>query len=161
LNTIRVAQRFLAPGATVYVGAIGVDSTGETLEKEITEEGVRPVLQKFDSMLTGQCGVLIYGGDRSLIPNMSAAKSLTEAFVRENWNLLDNVSVAYASGYVLGTLPSAVIAIAKQVSEGGKKFALNISATFLATTSKASFTEILPFTSLLFGNAMEATALAD
>ena len=46
-NTIRVAQWMIqSPGATAYMGAVGADAYGETLEKCATEDGVLVHYQK-------------------------------------------------------------------------------------------------------------------
>jgi len=73
-NSIRVAQWVMGkPGSTAYVGCIGKDAFGEKLETAARADGVNVAYMKHPETPTGTCAVLVKGGERSLIANLSAA----------------------------------------------------------------------------------------
>lgn len=73
-NSIRVAQWMMGkPGSTAYVGCIGNDKFGEQLEQAARADGVNVAYMKHPETPTGTCAVLVKGGERSLIANLSAA----------------------------------------------------------------------------------------
>ena len=77
-NSIRVAQ-WMTPtaGCTAYMGAVGTDAFGETLEKCGTDDGVLVHYMKNPDVPTGTCAVLINGGERSLVANLAAANTFS------------------------------------------------------------------------------------
>ncbi len=82
-NTIRVAQWMLqSPGGTAYFGAVGNDDFGRTLEEYATSDGVLVNYQHTPDVPTGTCAVLIHGGERSLVANLAAANTFTDAHLK-------------------------------------------------------------------------------
>jgi adenosine kinase len=75
LNTIRATAYLLKdqhPNTTAYAGCIGVDQTGQTLEKEVTAAGIEGHFHKDEATPTGTCAVIIRDFDRSLCANLAA-----------------------------------------------------------------------------------------
>ena len=66
-NSIRATQWMLqTPGATAYIGSIGKDNNGTTLEKAARSDGVEPHYHVDESQPTGTCAVLINEKERFL-----------------------------------------------------------------------------------------------
>lgn len=157
-NSIRVCQWMLGvPGATSYFGAVGDDEYGKTLAKCATEEGVLVHYQKTDKP-TGTCAVLINGGERSLVANLSAANCFTHDHIKSETSkkIIEAAKVYYISGFFLTVSVDSILTVAKHSAEEGKTFCMNLSAPFLAEVFKDQMATCMPYTDIVFGNESEA-----
>ncbi|RMZ70853.1 adenosine kinase [Pyrenophora seminiperda CCB06] len=74
-NTARGAAYMLEPNSVVYIGCIGKDKYGETLEKISADAGVKTEYLYDEKTPTGRCGVVITGHNRSLCTDLAAANN--------------------------------------------------------------------------------------
>merc|ERR1712137_549627 len=101
-NSIRVAQWMITePGSTAFVGCIGKDAFGDQLEKAASADGVNVQYMKQDKEPTGTCAVLVKGGERSLIANLSAANCYDSAHFEspEIQALVEASKIIYSAGF--------------------------------------------------------------
>jgi adenosine kinase len=135
-NSIRVAQWMSGtPGSTAYVGAVGADSFGRTLKDAAEGDGVAALYQVNGDKPTGTCAVIVYDKERSLVANLAACETLTEAHLDSDAvaAAVDSARVLYCAGFPL-THPggaAAVVRLGKHAAAKGKVFATNLSAPFI------------------------------
>lgn len=165
-NSIRVAQALLkVPKAVAYLGCIGDDENGNTLEKASAEEGVDVILQRDPTTPTGTCAVLITGLSRSLVTSLGAANCYTHAFTQTDrvQEAIAAARIVYTAGFFQTVCPETIMQVARRCSAEGKLFCHNLSAPFLMQVPifKDRIDEVLPFTDILFGNETEALTYAE
>jgi adenosine kinase len=158
-NSIRVAQWILQiPGATAFLGAVGTDEYGQTLEKCASEDGVLCLYQKNPEIPTGTCAVLINGGERSLVANLAAANTFSESHldnpaVKE---AIANAKIFYVTGFFLTVSVPSILTIAQHAIDNHKTFCMNLSAPFLIQFFGDAMASVMPYTDFVFGNESEA-----
>jgi len=167
-NSIRVAQWMMnSPGATAFIGCIGTDSFGETLESSAKADGVNVQYFKTASVETGTCAVLVKGGERSLIANLAAANCYDKAHfdTPEIQALLTSTKIVYTAGFPLTTPagPPTMMAIGESLNAAGKTFCMNLSAPFIIQVPpfKAALDAALAHVDFLFGNETEAATYGE
>lgn len=162
-NTARGAQYILEPNSTVYIGCIGKDKYGETLEKIMSEAGVKTEYLYDEKTPTGRCGVVITGHNRSLCTDLAAANNYKIEHLKQDkiWKQVENAQVFYVGGYHFTVCVPAIKALAEEAAAKNKPFILNLSAPFIAQFFKDPVDEILPYVDILLGNETEAAAFAE
>jgi adenosine kinase len=180
-NTARGAQYILAPNSTVYLGCIGKDKYGETLEKISSDAGVKTEYLYDEKTPTGRCGVVITGHNRSLCTDLAAANNYKVEHLKEEriWKQVENAQVFYVGGFHLTVCVPAIKALAEEAAAKNKVrltltstyntrradiiqiFILNLSAPFISQFFKDPLDEILPYVDILIGNETEAAAFAE
>ena len=82
-NSIRVAQWMLqVPFATAYMGCVGKDGFADEMKKACLADGVNANYMVDESTPTGTCGVLVNGGERSLVAALNEAQEGAAAACR-------------------------------------------------------------------------------
>jgi len=163
-NSVRVAQWMLQiPNKTAYFGAVGDDEYGRTLESCASEEGVNVCYMKNKEMPTGTCGVLINGGERSLVANLAAANtfSVDHLATPEAKAIIEAAKIYYVTGFFLTVSVDSILTLAKDAQENNKIFSMNLSAPFLIQFFGDQLASALPFTDYIFGNESEAEAYGE
>lgn len=162
-NSIRVAQWMLqVPGATSYMGCIGKDKFGQEMLKSSKSSGVNVHYYEHESVPTGTCAVLVNGGERSLVANLSAANCYKSDHLKrpENWTLVEKAKFVYVAGFFLTVSPESIMHVAKHVAEKGKVFGMNLSAPFICEFFTKPLLEAFAYVDFLFGNETEARTFA-
>jgi adenosine kinase len=160
-NTMRVAQWMISsPGATAYMGAVGADAYGETLEKCATADGVLVHYQKNAEVPTGTCAVLIGGGERSLVANLAAANTFSSAHMETDAAkaIVDRAQIYYISGFFLTVSLESILTVANKAVANSKVFSMNLSAPFVCEFFGDRLAACMPFCDFVFGNESEAAA---
>lgn len=165
-NSIRVAQWMLQiPEASSYVGCIGKDEFGEKMAAVARAVGVNAQYMIDPATPTGTCAVCVLDKERSLVANLGAANNLKYDFVKEKtiWGTVEKARVIYSAGFFITVSPETIAATAKHCADTGKIYCMNISATFLVQVPpfKKVLLETMPYVDYLFGNELEARALAE
>ncbi|KAF2123473.1 Ribokinase-like protein [Dothidotthia symphoricarpi CBS 119687] len=162
-NTARGAQYMLQPDSVVYIGCIGKDKYGETLEKISGEAGVKTEYLYDEKTPTGRCGVVITGHNRSLCTDLAAANNYKVEHLKSEriWKQVENAQVFYVGGFHLTVCVPAIKALAEEAASKNKTFILNLSAPFISQFFKDPLDEVLPYVDILIGNETEAAAFAE
>ena len=165
-NSIRVAQWMLqVPYATSYMGCVGKDSYAEDMKKLCAADGVNANYMVDETTPTGTCGVLVNGGERSLVAAINAANNYKVEHLEkpENWKLVENARFFYSAGFFLTVSPDSMLKVAKHSAENGKCYMFNLSAPFLMQVPpfKKAMMDVLPYVDVLFGNESEAVTFAE
>ena len=158
-NSIRVAQWVMGkPGSTAFVGCVGKDQFGDKLEQAARGDGVNAAYMKHPETPTGTCAVLVKGGERSLVANLSAANcyEISHYETAEIQELVTAANIVYCAGFFLTVSPPTMIALGKHVAEKHKTFCLNLSAPFICQFFKDPLLSVMPYVDFLFGNESEA-----
>lgn len=158
-NSIRVAQWILQmPNQTAYFGAIGKDDYGKRLTECSKEDGVNVCYQMIEQTPTGTCAVLINGGERSLVANLSAANSFNVSHLDtpDASAIIASSKIYYITGFFLTVSPDAMMKCAQDAVAGNKIFTMNLSAPFLIQFFGEQMAKIMPYTDYVFGNESEA-----
>jgi len=166
LNSVRVAQWMLgAPGATSYVGCVGVDSFGTELKKCARADGITAYLMEDFQSPTGTCAVLVHGGERSLIANLGAANDFLPQHLQTDpaKRLIDAAQYYYVAGFFLTPTYGldSILHMAKHAVQADKIFMLNLSAPFLIQFFQDQMAAALPYCDFVFGNESEATTFGE
>lgn len=165
-NSIRVAQWMLGQkGACAYMGCVGKDKFAEEMKKDCNKAGVTVQYMEDESTPTGVCGVLVNGGERSLVTRLDAANNYKVDHLNkpENWALVEQARFYYISGFFMTVSPESIMAVAKHSAAEGKTFMMNLSAPFLMQVPpfKAVLDGAMPYIDVLFGNESEAATYAE
>jgi adenosine kinase len=165
-NTARVAQwQVNSPGAVAYAGAIGKDKFGDELEKASKADGLTTCYYKVDGTPTGTCAVLVSGGERSLIANLSAAEKYVMAHTEsaEVQKAIGDASIYYIAGFVLTHSADSIMSVCKHADANGKTMTMNCSAPFLFQVPPflAAFKEAWEYLDIVFGNESEAEVMSE
>ncbi|KAK7194208.1 adenosine kinase [Novymonas esmeraldas] len=166
LNTARVAQWIAqAPkGSFVgYVGCVSDDKYGTILKDAAEKDGVRMNLEYTTKAPTGSCAVCISGKERSLVANLSAANLLSAEHIHSSSvvEMMRSSQLYYLTGFTLTIDVSYVVTVAEAARASGGQFMMNLSAPFLLQFFTEGFLKVAPYLDVLFGNEVEAKALAD
>jgi adenosine kinase len=164
-NAIRVAQWILQSpvNATTYVGCIGQDRFGATLEEAATKANVKVHYMKVEGVPTGTCAVVIVGHERSLVANISAAGKfqLPHLETPESQSLMAKAEVFYSAGFFLTASPESALYVAKYAFDNKKIFSINLAAPFICQFFHDALMSEMPYADYVFGNESEATAFAE
>ena len=165
-NSIRVAQWMLqVPFATAYMGCVGKDGFADEMKKACLADGVNANYMVDEATPTGTCGVLVNGGERSLVAALNAANNykIDHLSQPENWKLVEDARFYYSAGFFLTVSPDSMLKVAKHSAEEGKCYMFNLSAPFLMQVPpfKTAMMEVLPYVDILFGNESEAVTFAE
>ena len=121
-NSIRVAQWMLqVPFATAYMGCVGKDGFADEMKKACLADGVNANYMVDDTTPTGTCGVLVNGGERSLVAALNAANNykIDHLSKPENWKLVEDARFYYSAGFFLTVSPDSMLKVAKHSAEEG------------------------------------------
>lgn len=166
-NSIRVAAWMLVKnkGACAFTGCVGADANATKL-KECAEAGGVVVEYQVDAETpTGVCAVLVDStSDRALITRLDAANNFKKAHLESPAvsKLMASSKIVYSAGFFLtsgGT--DCTQFIGEHCAQFSKRFALNISAPFIAQFFTAALDATMPFVDILFANEVEAAALGE
>jgi adenosine kinase len=163
-NSMRVAQWMLQiPNKTAYFGAVGVDEYGQTLEDCSSKAGVNVCYMKNDKMATGTCGVLINGGERSLVANLAAANTFNvdHLATTEAKAIIESATIYYVTGFFLTVSVDSIHTLAKDACENNKIFSMNLSAPFLIQFFGDQLATCIPYCDYIFANESEAEAYGE
>eukprot|EP00568_Trieres_chinensis_P000192 CAMPEP_0183304466 /NCGR_PEP_ID=MMETSP0160_2-20130417/9537_1 /TAXON_ID=2839 ORGANISM="Odontella Sinensis, Strain Grunow 1884" /NCGR_SAMPLE_ID=MMETSP0160_2 /ASSEMBLY_ACC=CAM_ASM_000250 /LENGTH=344 /DNA_ID=CAMNT_0025467523 /DNA_START=79 /DNA_END=1113 /DNA_ORIENTATION=- len=165
-NSIRVAQWMLSAdgmsGNTAFMGCVGTDDYGKTLEDCAASDGVKVHYMKDESTPTGTCAVLVKGGERSLVANLAAANNFKESHLEteEAKAIIDAAKVYYIAGFFLTVSVESLKVVAEHALAEGKTFCLNLSAPFIVDFFGDAVATALEYADYLFCNESEAEAYA-
>lgn len=121
-NTARGAAYVLEPNSVVYIGCIGKDKYGETLEKISADAGVKTEYLYDEKTPTGRCGVVITGHNRSLCTDLAAANNYKLEHLKQDhiWKQVENAKVFYVGGFHLTVCVPAIKALAEEAASKNK-----------------------------------------
>ncbi|GET90694.1 adenosine kinase, putative [Leishmania tarentolae] len=166
LNTARVAQWIAqTPKSSFvnYVGCVSDDKYGKILKDAAEKDGVKMYLEYTPKAATGSCAACISGKDRTLVANLSAANLLSADHMHSS-DVLETLKACqlyYLTGFTLTIDMNYVLQVAEAARESGGQFMMNLSAPFLLQYFRESFDKVAPYLDVIFGNEIEAKALAD
>jgi len=165
-NSIRVAQWMLkAAGitnATAYIGCVGKDEFAKIMSECVEKDGVHAHYMVDESTPTGTCAVLVNGGERSLVANLSAANNFRSSHLvsDESKAIYESAKVYYIAGFFLTVSVASLLFIAEHAAENDKTFCLNLSAPFIIEFFGDQVALALPYADFLFCNESEAMVYA-
>lgn len=121
-NTARGAAYILEPKSVVYIGCIGKDKYGETLEKISADAGVKTEYLYDEKTPTGRCGVVITGHNRSMCTDLAAANNYKIDHLKQDhiWKQVENAKVFYVGGFHLTVSVPAIKALAEEAAAKDK-----------------------------------------
>ncbi len=129
------------PGSTAYVGAVGDDAFGRQLKASAEADGVAALYQQSKDKPTGTCAVIVNEKERSLVANLAACETLSEAHLdsADVAAAVSSARVMYCAGFPLTHAGGAasVVRLGKHCAENGKVFATNLSAPFIVQVRAA------------------------
>mmetsp|Transcript_26205 Transcript_26205/g.26447 ORF Transcript_26205/g.26447 Transcript_26205/m.26447 type:complete len:349 (+) Transcript_26205:77-1123(+) len=163
-NSMRICQWLIqVPGVTAYMGAIGNDENGKTLEECATKDGVLVHYMKNSQVPTGTCAVLVNGGERSLIANLAAANTFLYSHVTtpEAEGIINRARIYYITGYFITVSMETILHIANKAVEDNKIFSLNLSAPFVIQFFGDQLAQVLAYTDIVFANESEAATYGE
>lgn len=162
-NTARGAQYVLPPKSTVYIGCIGKDKYGQTLEEICAKAGVRTEYRYDETAPTGRCGVVITGHNRSMVTELAAANLYNIDHLKQPkiWELVENAKFYYVGGFHLTVCVPAILALGEEAAAKNKTFILNLSAPFIPQFFKDPLDQVLPYVDIVIANETEAAAYAE
>lgn len=158
MNTIRCANFMMKtkyPGSCAYLGCIADDVTGQEMEKDAKAEGLVPFFAKTNEAHTGACAVLVQNKERSLIADLGACLKYPTEHLTQTLAHLESAKVLYVASFFISSNYEALLKYAEFANLKGKKFAYNLSATFLIDAHQEEMKNIFKFADIIFGNEDE------
>jgi len=159
-NSMRAAQWLLqTPRVVSYVGCVGDDENGRTLQKKAEEDGVNTLYRIDHTAPTGTCAVLIRDKERALIAYLGAANNYRKEDHYDTENIQKVIQKAkyfYVTGFFVSD--DTTLAVAKHAAEHNKYFLFNLSATFIIDVKWDLLNQLMPYTDVIFGNEDEWAA---
>lgn len=146
------------------MGCISDDFFGKCMRARAEEDGLKCEYLIDKSVPTGICHVLITdsGKNRTLVADLGAANHFKKDFLINNWSIVENAKICYATGFHLTVSPESELEVAKYCSnQSDKIFAFNLSAPFIMQVFGEHVEKVSPYANLIFGNETEAQAYAD
>lgn len=162
LNTARVT-RWLSGKNTAYIGCIGKDPIGETLQKAASDAGVETHFKVDESVPTGRCAVLIKDKERSLVTSLGAANhyKLEHFQSPEIQSIVERAKYFYSTGYFITVSPDTLIELGKKAVAQDKLFLYNLSAPFVIQFFFDNLSKVLEYVDVVFSNESEAKTLGE
>jgi len=160
-NTARAISWMLQQkNIPTYIGCIGKDQYGETLETAAKADGVDVHYLCDDSTQTGTCACLIVNHERTLVANLGAANKYAKSHFDsdEIQAKLNKAKFLYSAGFFLTVSTDTLVDIGKHAVENNKLFMFNLSAPFLIDFFTDQLKTVLPYADIVVGNETEATA---
>jgi len=162
-NTIRCAQWMMSakqPNHTAFMGCVGNDDYGKTLEGCAKADGVYVHYMKDTETPTGTCAALIKDGERSLVTNLDAANNFKPSHLQtdEAKKIIELAKIYYCAGFFLTVSVPSLVEVAEHAVANDKTFCLNLSAPFIVDFFGDQMATAMPFADFLFGNESEAAA---
>jgi len=165
-NSIRIAQWMLqaskVENATAFMGCVGTDAYGNTLQQYAEKDGVMIHYMKDNATPTGTCAVLVKDGERALIANLAAANNFNESHLADpkSLEIMKKASIYYIAGFFLTVSVESLVIVAKHAVEENKIFCLNLSAPFIIDFFGDQVATALEYADFVFCNESEAAAYA-
>jgi len=133
-NSTRACQWMLQqPGATAYIGSVGVDANAKVLEERASADGVSVHYHHQPNTPTGKCAVLIADKERSMVAALGAANEYQESHFDqpEIQALLQGAKFYMAAGFFLTVAPQVLVRIGEHAQANNKTLVLNLGAPFI------------------------------
>ncbi|KAH9987775.1 Ribokinase-like protein [Russula compacta] len=185
-NAARGAAYVLPPNSVVYTGCVGDDDFAEQLREANRREGLAEAYLVKEGGQTGVCAVIItsQGHDRyadlstsqatlniehscfpfrSFVVALRAAEKFDKAHLATPRvaRLIDGAKFFYVDGYFLTHGLESTLEVAKNASDNGKVFAINLNAPFIPQFFKVQLEQVFPHCDFVIGNESEAAAWAN
>jgi adenosine kinase len=128
------------------------------MAKSCAADGVNCHYREDDTHATGTCAVLVHGGERSLVANLSAATCYASEHLIQphNWFVVEKARFFYIAGFFLTVSPESVLLVAKHAQKNHKCFMMNLAAPFICEFFAKPLLEALYYVDYIFGNEVEA-----
>jgi adenosine kinase len=160
LNSARSANYFLKnsglESCVTYYGAIGEDTKGAFLEKDLAENGVNANFHKEKEVPTGTCAVIVVDKERTLCANLAAACKYSSEHLAANMDALKNAKLIYTTSFFITSNVSALMEVAKFATANDIPMGFNLSAVFLMMFELQNVLNGLEHADYVFANEDEA-----
>lgn len=143
-------------GKVTYFGAIGTDSKGEVLEKDLTDNGITGCFHKDAETPTGTCAVVVVEKERTLCANLAAACKYQMEHLKTNWDHLKTAKIIYTTSFFITSNVEALLEVAKFATDNKIPFGFNLSALFLIQFELKNVLAGLEHADYVFANEDEA-----
>lgn len=161
-NSIRVAQWMLKDkkGQTAFMGCVGNDAYGKTLEDCASKDGVLVHYMKDAETPTGTCGCLIKDGERALVTNLDAANNFKPSHLETDKakEIMEAAKFYYIAGFFLTVSPESLAIVGDHCVANNKVMGLNLSAPFIVEFFGDKVKAALEYADFVFSNESEAEA---
>ena len=165
LNSVRAANYMLTAAGhtrrTAFMGSIGNDEFGKTLEVELSETGVSALLHKDEKEPTGTCAVLVLENERTLVANLAACLKYPTSHLDSHTVALEKTQLFYTSAFFITSNYEAMIKYAEFAATSNKPLGYNLSAPFLIQFNTEQVNNMLQYADFVFCNESEAQTFAD
>jgi len=163
-NSIRVAQWVLnsvdMKNTTAFMGCVGKDEFGDKLASCAKTDGVLAHYMVDEATPTGTCAVLVKGGERSLVANLSAANNFKPSHLETDLakEIYTKAKFYYIAGFFLTVSVESLVTVGEHAVAEDKIFCLNLSAPFIIDFFADQVATALKYADYLFCNESEAEA---
>lgn len=159
-NAIRVAQWMLKDkkGQTAFMGCVGNDNYGKTLEECATKDGVLVHYMKDADTPTGTCAALIKDGERALVANLAAANNFKPSHLETDKakEIIEAAKYYYIAGFFLTVSPESLAIVGDHAVANNKVLGINLSAPFIIEFFGDKVKMALEYADFVFSNESEA-----
>ena len=141
----------------MFLGGLGSDSSGETLESLVEEDGVKTIFARHPSLPTGHCIALVRGQERTLCANLGAANMYEVSDLEASKERLLGTKAIYVEGYFLSHSFEASMELALFAQKHKITFVFNLCGEYVCEdiTYVENVLKILPYIDIMFGNRSE------
>jgi adenosine kinase len=148
-------------GKVTYFGSIAKDEKGDTLAKDLSDNGITGNFYIDETAPTGTCAVLVNDQERTLVANLAAACNYNIEHLRANMDALKNAKLIYSTSFFITSNSEALLEVGKYASDNDVPFGFNLSAVFLIQFFKDTVLAALEHADFVFANEDEADAFME
>ena len=160
LNSARATNYMLKnqgiEGKVTYFGSVGKDERGESLTKNLVDDGMNANMHIQEDTPTGTCAVIVVDKDRTLCANLAAACKYQTSHLEANMAALDRAKLIYTTSFFITSNVEALMKVANYANEKSIPMGFNLSAVFLLQFELNNVLPCLEFADYIFANEDEA-----
>lgn len=164
LNSTRAVNFMIKdkfPNKCAFIGCIGEDERGKTLERELEQNGVHGYFHKDKETPTGTCAVIVHRKERTLCANLAACLKYPMEHFNQHRQLLDRTKILYTTSFFITSNYEALVEVATYAAKNNKPLGYNLSAPFLIQFHTEQVDNALQYADYVFGNEDEAKTYAE
>lgn len=142
------------------LGCVGNDVYKDKIINSLKDSNVEPLLEINNENKTSLCAVGIYKKERCLVPQINASKFLTNEFIKQKEQNIENHDALLIEGYFLQEKYDICKNLCEQFNNENKLVILTLSAVVMVQNHYEKFMEIANKADMIIGNMEEAEVLA-
>ena len=159
-NAMRVFNWMLDKDKTDIIGFLGSVGNqniyGQIYQNLLLRENIIPIFETIENQTTGLCIVICYNRDRAHITDLGASISISDEFVKRNWNKFKNVKLIYTELFIIKTKRDICFKLADLGLRDETFYGFNLPSEFFLKNFSKDISKLCEYADIIFANEFEA-----